>query len=77
MAKEKDRQRPMVCPVGRFFMDLEKAMAKKRPVFLEHFGRSRIEFLKAIRSLLDEGIADLEKTKREKPGKRAKKIRLE
>jgi len=38
---------------------------------------SRIEFLKAIRSLVDERIEGLEEKKRSKQGKKATKINIE
>ena len=68
MDKEKHEKEMLVCPVGKFFLDLEKAYGKKGK-FFEHLNQSRIEFLKAIRSLLDERIENLE----EKGDKRAKK----
>jgi len=61
MGEDKRHEEEMVlCPVGRFFMDLERAAGKKSK-FLEHLGKSRMEFLKAVRSLVDEKIQDLEK----------------
>ena len=68
MDKEKDEKEMLVCPVGRFFSDLERAYGKKTK-FFEHLSQSRVEFLKAIRSLVDERIENLE----EKGAKRAKK----
>lgn len=76
MAREKDRKEMAYCPVGRFFLDLEKASGKKSK-FFDHLSRSRVEFLKAIRSLVDERIEDLEKKGPAKGGKRVSKIRVE
>jgi len=60
MAKEKDKEEMMYCPVTRFFSDLENVFWRKS-AFLEHLNNSRIEFLKAIRSLFDQRIDTLEK----------------
>lgn len=60
MAKEKNvDQEVFACPVGRFFTGLEKAFGGNSR-FLEHMKLSRIEFLKAIRSLVDERIEKME-----------------
>ena len=75
MAKKKDEEL-VVCPVGKFFMDLQKfSMPKSK--FFEHLDLSRIEFLKAIRALVDERIEGLEEKKRSKQGKKATKITIE
>ena len=77
MVKEKDEREPFVCPVGSFFGDLEKVCGKKTK-FFEHFTQSRIEFLKGIRSLVDERIEDLEDKKTQKNSKkRMTKIKVE
>jgi len=60
MAKESHRSEMMSCPVARFFMDLEKIRGTKSP-FFKHLKSSRIEFLKAVRSLFDARIDHLEK----------------
>ena len=64
------------CPVGDFFLGLEKAFGKKSK-FFGHMNRSRVEFLKAIRSLIDEKIEDLEKKGSAKAGKKMTKIQVE
>ena len=69
MAKEKHKEEMMYCPVGRFFSDLEK-ISERKSAFFEHLNSSRIEFLKAIRSLVDERIDSLEKV----GAKRGKKM---
>ena len=73
--KNKD-ENGFVCPVGRFFMDLDKAFGKKSE-FSKHLNQSRVEFLKAIRSLVDEGIENLEKQFAGKGKKRMTKIKVE
>jgi hypothetical protein len=60
MAKESLREEMMSCPVVRFFSDLEKTYGRKSP-FFEHLKNSRIEFLTAIKSLIDGRIDSLEK----------------
>ena len=69
MAKEKHKEEMMYCPVARFFSDLEK-ISERKSAFFEHLNSSRIEFLKAIRSLVDERIDSLEKV----GAKRGKKV---
>jgi len=60
MEKHADEKEPTLCPVGRFFAELEKRGGRESG-FCDHLNRSRIEFLKAIRSLVDEGIERMEK----------------
>ena len=76
MAKKKNEHEMVMCPVGKFFMDLER-VSRKRSKFLHHLYQSRVEFLKAIRSLLDERIEDLEEKGKRKEGKKARKIEVE
>ena len=74
MVKKKEEQ-VVLCPVGRFFMDLQKFSLPKSK-FFEHMDLSRIEFLKAIRSLVDERIEGLEEKKRSKQEKKATRIKV-
>ena len=76
MAKKHQDEQVVICPVGRFFMDLEKA-STRRSKFFQHLDRSRIEFLKAFRSLLDESIERMEKKDSSKQEKKAAKIEVE
>lgn len=78
MAKEKSapEREVFTCPVGRFFMGFEKAWRGNSP-FLEHMNLSRVEFLKAIRSLIDERIEKLEKCSAPPQEKKATKIKIE
>jgi len=76
MVKEKDKKEMVLCPVGRFFSDLEKVSWEKSK-FLQHLNQSRIEFLKAVRSLVDERIESLEKKGSPKAGKKMTKIKVE
>lgn len=74
MVKKKDEEM-VLCPVGKFFMDLQK-LSRSKSKFFEHMDLSRIEFLKAIRSLVDERIEGLEEKKRSKQEKKATKIEV-
>jgi len=76
MAEKKSEQKTTGCPVGSFFEDLEKAFGKKSP-FFEHMTQSKLEFMKGIRSLLDERIENLEKKRSGNPGKKMTKIKVE
>ena len=64
-----------ICPVGRFFLDLENVLGKKSD-FFKHMTRSRIEFLKAMRSVLDERITTLEKAGTSTAKKRMTRIKV-
>ncbi len=75
MAREKTNQEPLSCPVARIFSELEKAYGRKS-TFFNHLHQSQIEFLKAIRSLVDDRIDELEK-KSETGKKKTTKIKVE
>jgi hypothetical protein len=75
MAREKTNQETMSCPVARIFSELEKTCGRKS-TFFNHLHQSQIEFLKAIRSLVDDSIGELEK-KSEKGKKKTTKIKVE
>ncbi len=76
MAIKKGKEQIVDCPVGRFFMDLEGSMGKKSK-FFKHMTRSKVEFLKGIRTLLDERIDHYEKKGSKKTGKKMTKIKVE
>jgi hypothetical protein len=76
MATKRNEEEHLFCPVGRFFSDLEKASGKKSQ-FFKHLTQSRVEFLKAIRSLVDERIEALEKKSDSKGKKKVTKIKVE
>jgi len=76
MAKEKTKEEVFTCPVGRFFAEFEKSSQDKSK-FFKHLNQSRVEFLKAIRSLIDERIDNLEQKQDNKHGKKATKIKVE
>jgi len=75
-AKKNIKNERVLCPIGRFFLDLEKASGNKSLV-LKHLSRSKLEFLKAIKYLVDDKIEDLEKKGSAKGKKKATKIRVE
>lgn len=76
MGKDRKRREKVLCPLGRILLDVEKAFGKN-PSFHEHMGRSRLEFLKAVRSLLDQKIEDLEEKGHGMKRKTAHKIDVE
>ena len=76
MGKEKSEKAVFECPVGRFFMDLEKFSGRKSR-FHKHMSQSSMEFLKAIRSLVDEKIEGLEKGTSEEGKKKMTKIKVD
>ena len=76
MGKGKNEKDIVLCPVGRFFQDLEKTGGKKTD-FTQHLTQACIEFLKAIRSLADEGIKEFEKKDSAKGRKKVTKIKVE
>lgn len=76
MAKKKDKEEVVICPVGRFFQELNEAF-EKDSVFFKHMNQSRIEFLKGLRALVDERIESFEKKGSAKGRKRATKIKVE
>ena len=74
MPKQKEEEMVM-CPVGKFFLDLQKG-SRKKSKFFEHLDLSRIEFLKAVRSLIDDRIEGLEEKKSSRQEKKATKIEV-
>ena len=76
MADKKNKKQAVACPVGKFFTELEDVMGKKSK-FFEHMTRSRVEFLKGIRSLLDERIAYYERKGSKKTAGKMTKIKVD
>ncbi len=66
----------MVCPVGRFFSKLEQG-SRRKSKFTEYLSRSRIEFFKALKFLLDERIEDLEQESIFREQKKAAGVKVE
>ncbi|HIJ20922.1 MAG TPA: hypothetical protein HPP58_07735 [Deltaproteobacteria bacterium] len=71
-----DENEKSSCPVGKFFKGLEK-MSGKKPEFMKHLRQSRLEFLKAVKCLVDAGIEHLEKKNDPASRKKAVKIKVE
>ena len=65
-----------LCPLGKLFQGLED-LSKNAPEFRKHLDRSHLELLKAVKTLVDSRIKNLEK--KNTPGKRkvARKITIE
>ena len=76
MGNKKNEDQRTECSMSRFFRELEDVMGKKS-AFFEHMSRSRIEFLKGIRSLLDDRIQYYEKKGSKKSRQKMTKIRVE
>lgn len=76
MTQKKCEEHVFDCPVGKFFTDLDKIFGKKSE-FAKHITQSRIEFLKGIRSLVDERIENLEKQRSTRGTKKRTKIKVE
>ncbi len=72
----KNSEESFSCPVGSFFADMEKIFGKKSK-FFEHLGQSQAEFLKAVRSLIDDRIEGLEKKDVGGAGRKRTKIEVE
>ena len=76
MSAKKNKEETAACPVSKFFTDLDRVFGKKSK-FLEHMTQSRIEFLKGIKSLVDERIEGLEKRHSRRSVKKMTKIKVE
>ena len=76
MVEKKAKEDRIDCPVGAFFMDLEKTFGRKSR-FNKHLTRSKIEFLKGVKSLLDDRIEYLEKKGSQKAGAKLTKVKVE
>lgn len=76
MGNQTNKEHSVGCSVGKLFRELENVMGPKSK-FFEHMTRSRIEFLKGIRSLLDDRIDYYEKKGAKKTGKKMTKIKVE
>jgi len=76
MAQKKNDEHVFECPVGKFFSDLDNVFGRKSE-FAKHMTQSRIEFLKGIRSLVDERIDTLEKQRSTRGKKKMTKIKVE
>jgi len=62
--------------LGRFFSWIEEKITPGTE-FREHMAKSRVEFLKGVRALVDTKIDDLEKRHGKREEKKATKIKVE
>jgi hypothetical protein len=62
--------------LGRFLSWMEEKITPGTE-FREHMAKSRVEFLKGIRSLVDKKIEDLERRHGKREGRKATKIKVE
>ena len=76
MVENKTTKERISCPVGDFFTDLEKAFGRKS-LFYKHMTQSKIEFLKGVKSLLDDRIESLEKKGSKKADAKLTKVKVE
>jgi len=76
METKKNKEEMVLCPVARIFSEMEKTFGNKSK-FAEHLKQSQIEFLKAIRSLVDDGIENLEEKKKSGAAKKVTRIKVE
>ena len=76
MTRKANEKEVLVCPVGKVCMDLEKKFGKKSN-FFNHLNQSHIEVLKAVRSLVDERIEDLDRKKSTRGKKKMTAIKVE
>ena len=76
MVEKKDKEERRTCTMGTFFADLEKTFGKKSQ-FYKHMTQSMIEFLKGVKSLLDDRIDCLEKKDSKKTGAKLTKVKVE
>ena len=76
MNRQNNEEESFSCPVGSFFMDMEKMFGRKTK-FFEHMGKSRVEFLKAVRSLIDERIERMEKKSASGAKRKTTRVKVE
>ena len=76
MVEKKSKEESFDCPVGTFFKEFNGLFGKGSQ-FYEHMTQSKVEFLKGIRSLVDERIEHLEKKRSTKTRKKMTKIKVE
>ena len=62
--------------LGKFFSWLDERISPSSE-FREHMAKSRIEFLKGIRVLIDKRVDDLEKRHSKKADKKATRVKVE
>jgi hypothetical protein len=76
MVEKKGKKEKASCSVGNLLSDFEKTFGKNSS-FYKHMTQSKIEFLKGVRSLLDDRIERLEKKGSKKSGAKLTKVKVE
>jgi len=83
MDKEKNEKENLInekesltCPLSKIFIHFRSSAGRKSK-FFQHLTRSRVELLKAVKSLLDDKIEYLEKKEFFQDKKKMTKIKLE
>ena len=82
MVKERPREEEEISTeeafrcLGRFFSWMEGKISPSSD-FREHMARSKVEWLKGVRSLIDKRIADLEKKQSKKPKRGVTRVKVE
>ena len=76
MVEKKGKKEKNSCSVGNLMLDFEKTFGKKSS-FYKHMNQSKIEFLKGVKSLLDDRIEHLEKKGSKKSGAKLTKVKVE
>ncbi|MFO7986344.1 MAG: hypothetical protein R6U38_10785 [Desulfatiglandaceae bacterium] len=74
--KNETKEQMALCPIGRLFARLEK-IPERDSTFFEQLRKSRVEFLKGIRSLVDDRIEDIEKKSAAAHKKKATRVQVE
>lgn len=69
------KEDPCECPVGQFISFLERSLGITSE-FKKHIYNSKVELLKAIRSMIDKKIEDLE-SRVNAPDRQAERIEIE
>ena len=76
MGKKTSEKETFQCPVKQF-IDALDGIFDKQSAFYRHLTNSRVEFLKAVRCLIDDRIAHLEKKDANTDRKKSTKIKVE
>jgi len=76
MSKKKHKEKEPDFQIGDFLSSFNRAFGRKS-IFSRQVTQTKIEFLKAIRSLVDDKIENLEKKRSGKTGKKMEKIKIE
>jgi hypothetical protein len=67
---------PVGCPIGRLLQDFDSTFGESS-AFGAHLQNARLEFLKAVRTFVDERIAALEKASGPKRSRRMTRVTID